>query len=358
MQRTALEERPRTQRRGAYEQRKHTAHATHTGHFERKQHAHWRDAGHNVQATSSTCDYNVYDYHNQHARGYADGKYDVYTKYSGDAPGAAGAWQQPQHQSAYGRYACYNQSQWTKHDAGAWLPGLVQEHGQDNKHNEHPASGGQCTRHDAGAWLSGLVQEHGQDNVRNEHSASGGQWTRHDAGAWLQTLLTEYEKHKAKDKQPASGGHDAKHNAGAWLPCLVQEYGQDNVRNEQPAPGGQWTKHDAGAWLPGLVQEDGQDNVGNEQAAYGGQCTKHDDSAWLQTLLTEDCKHKAKDDEVALGSLRYTQDVHNGVKRLIDTVGDGGKADEQHRSAKMRKLYDPGNIKPLDDYDVDDWGME
>ena len=224
MQRTAWGERPQTRSSGTYEQREHT------GHFDRKQHAHWRDAGHNVQGTSSTCDYNVYDYHNQHARGYADGKYDVYTKYSGYAPGAAGAWQQPQHHSAYGRYACYNQSQWTKHDASAWMPGLV--------------------------------QEHGQDNVRNEHPASGGQWTRHDA------------------------------------------------------------------------------------------------SAWLQTLLTEDWKHEAKDDEAALGSLRYTQDVHNGVKRLIDTVGDGGKADEQHRSAKMRKLYDPGNIEALEDYDVDNWGME
>lgn len=229
MQRTAWGERPRTKSKGAYEQRNHTAHATHTGHFDRKQHAHWRNTGHNVQATSSTCDYNVYDYHNQHARGYADGKYDVCTKYSGDAPGTAGAWQQPQHQSAYGRYACYKQSQWTKHDAGAWLPGLV--------------------------------QEHGQDNVRNEHPASGGQWTKHDAGTWLQTLLTEDGKQKANN-------------------------------------------------------------------------------------------------EAALGSLRYTHNVHNRVKRLIDTVGDGGKADEQHRSAKMRKLYDPGNIEPLDDYDVDDWGME
>ena len=205
MQSAAFGARPQTQSRDAYERPMHGAYATHTGHFERKQHAHWRNAAHTVEATGSTCDYNVYNYHNQHPREYAGSKYDVYTKYSGYAPGAAGAWQQPEHDSAYGSYACYNQSQYAKHDAGAWL----------------------------------------------------------------QTLLTEHGQRSAHDEQAASG-------------CLY-----------------------------------------------------------------------------------YTDEQHKGTKRLIDTLatvggsqGDGGRAGTSHKNVKMRKLYDPGNIQPLDDYDADDWAME
>ena len=237
MQSAAFGARPQTQSRDAYERPVHGAYATHTGHFERKQHAHWRNAAHTVQATGSTCDYNVYNYHNQHPREYAGSKYDVYTKYSGYAPGAAGAWQQPEHDSAYGSYACYNQSQYAKHDAGAWLQTLLTEHGQRNAHDEQ--------------------------------AAFGGEYTEHDACAWLQTLLTEYGQRSAHDEQAASG-------------CLY-----------------------------------------------------------------------------------YTDEQHKGTKRLIDTLatvggsqGDGGSAGTSHKNVKMRKLYDPGNIQPLDDYDADDWAME
>jgi len=185
--------------------------------------------GHGAYGRGSTCNYDVYSYHGQHARGHAEDKYDVYKKYSGDAPGGTRTWQRPQPEGAYGSYACNNQSQYAKHDGSAWLP-----------------------------------------------------------------------------TTPA-------------------KYGEQNAPDAQAASCGQYAKYDGSAQLCSKQNE--------EQAALHGLC--------------------------------YTETEGTGTKRLLETLatvggrqGEGGQADEQDRRVKMRKLYDPGNVQPLDDYDIEDWGLE
>jgi hypothetical protein len=269
----------------------------------------------------------VYSYQDQHVRGYAEDKYNVYNKYSRDAPGGAKGWQQPQPESAYGSYACHNQSQYAKHDGSAWLPTPLAKYGQQNVPDEQAASGGQYARHDGSAWLPTPLAKYGQHNVPDEQDASGGQYARHDGSAWLPTALAKYGQHNVPD-----GGQYEMPDWSAWLATLLAKYGQENEPDEQAACTGEYATHDGSGELSSRVREDGQQKDNAEQAAFQGLCYKE------------------------------TQGI--GTKRLIKTLaavgcrqGDGGQADEQDRSVKKRKLYDPDNVQQLEDYDIDDWKL-
>jgi hypothetical protein len=286
----------------------------------------------------STCNYNVYSYHDQHARGFVEDKYDVYNKYSGVAPGPAGAWQQPQLESAYGSYACHNQSQYARHDGSAWVPSLLQEHGQHNVRDEQAAYTGQYATHDGSAWLPSPRAKYGQHSVRDVRDV--------------------------RDDQAAFHGQYERPDWSAWLSSLLAEFGQENVPDEKAAYTGQDAKHDGSAQLSSRETGDSQHKVNKEQAAYTGQDAKHDGSAQLSSRETGDSQHKVNKEQAAYKGLCYTEKEGTGTKRLIETLatvggkqGDGAQADEQDRSAKMRKLYDPGNVQPLDDYDVEDSGL-
>jgi hypothetical protein len=301
MQRTAWGYRPETQSRHGYEPPVHRAYGRHAGYLESEQHTHPRDTVHTVQGMGSTCNYNVYSYHDQHTRRYAEDKYNVYNKYSGDAPGGAMAWQQPQPESAYGSYACHNKSQYARHDGSAWLPTPLAKCGQQNVPDEQDAYTGQYARPDGSPSLPTPLAKCGQQNVPDEQDASGGPCERHDCSSWLATLLAKY----------------------------------------------------------------GQENVPDEQAARTGQYATHDGSAPLSSWVREDAQHKENEEQAAFQGLCYTEKEGTWTKRLIKTLatvggrqGDGGQADEQDRSVKKRKLYDPGNVQPLEDYDIEDWGLQ
>lgn len=259
-----------------------------------------RNTVHTVQGTGSTCNYDVYSYHDQHTRGYAEDKYDVYNKYHGGAPGGAGAWQQTQPESAYASYACQNQSQYAKHDRSAWLPTPLARDGQHDVPGAQAAYTGQYAKHDRSAWLPTPLARDGQHDVTDGHAAFCVQYTNHDGNAWLSTFLAQYGQHNAPDAQAAF--------------C------------------GQYAKQDGSTQLSSKVMGNWQQKENEAQAAFQGLC--------------------------------YTEREGTGTKRLIETLatvggrqGDGGQAGEQDRSVKMRKLYDPGNVQPLDDYDIEDWGL-
>jgi hypothetical protein len=280
----------------------------------------------------STCNYNVYSYRDQHARGYAEDKYNVYNKYSGDAPGGARAWQQPQPESAYGSYTCHNQSQ--------------------------------CARHDGSAWLPTPLAKCGQQNVPDEQAAYTGKYTTHNGSPWLPTPLAKYGQQNVPDEQAAYTGQYTTHNGSPWLPTPLAKCGQQNVTDEQDASGGQCERPDWNAWLATLLAKYGQENVPNEQAARTGEYATHDGSAQLSSCVREDGQHKENEEQAAFQGLPYTEKEGIWTKRLIKTLatvggrqGDGGQADGQEISVKKRKLYDPDNVQPLDDYDIEDWGL-
>lgn len=119
----------------------------------------------------------------------------------------------------------------------------------------------------------------------------------------------------------------------------------------------QYEELDWSVWLPTVLAKYGEHNVPDAQAASCGQYAKYDGSAQL-------CS-KQNEEQAALHGLCYTETEGTGTKRLLETLatvggrqGEGGQADEQDRRVKMRKLYDPGNVQPLDDYDIEDWGLE
>ena len=217
MQRTAWGYRPETQSRHGYEPPVHRAYGRHAGYLESEQHTHPRDTVHTVQGMGSTCNYNVYSYHDQHTRRYAEDKYNVYNKYSGDAPGGAMAWQQPQPESAYGSYACHNKSQYARHDGSAWLPTPLAKCGQQNVPDEQDAYTGQYARPDGSPSLPTPLAKCGQQNVPDEQDASGGPCERHDCSSWLATLLAKYGQENVPDEQAARTGQYATHDGSAPL---------------------------------------------------------------------------------------------------------------------------------------------
>ena len=332
MQRTAWGYRPETRSRDQYEPPVHRAYGRHAGYFDSEQHTHPRDAMHTVQGMGSTCNYNVYSYQDQHTRQYAEDKYNVYNKYGGDAPGGARAWEQTQPGSAYGSYACHNQSQYARHDG---IP-----------------------------WLQTPLAKCGQQNVPDEQAGYTGQYARHDGSPWLPTPQAKCGQQNVPDEQAASGGQYARHDGSAWLPTPQAKCGQQNVQEEQAASGGQCERPDWSTWLATVLAKYGQENVPDEQAARTGQYATHDGSAQLSSWVREDGQHKENEEQAALQGLCDTEKEGMGTKQLIETLatvrgrqGDERQADEQERSVKKCKLYDPDNVQPLDDYDIEDWEL-
>jgi len=185
--------------------------------------------GHGAYGRGSTCNYNVYSDHGKNAPEHVEDKYDVYKTYSGDAPGGARTWQQPQHEGAYGSYACYNQTQYERHDGSAWLPTAPVKYGEHNVPDAQAAYRGQYAKHDGGAWLPTAPVKYGEHNVPDAQAAYRGQYEGLDCSAWLPTVLAKYGEHNVPNPQAASCVQYAKYNGSAQL-CYKQNEEQAAFR--------------------------------------------------------------------------------------------------------------------------------